>query len=85
MSSCTVRQALFTKNLTNTACDIFPHVDHSYMAPFVAFVVLSAVAVGLRVISRIQAKLAAWWDDFIVTLSFVRIPLPSILAFNSRF
>ncbi|KAI4598853.1 hypothetical protein KJ359_002746 [Pestalotiopsis sp. 9143b] len=71
MSSCTVRQALFTKNLTNTACAISPHVDHSYMAPTIAFVVLSAVAVSLRVISRVQAKPAVWWDDFIITLSFL--------------
>lgn len=81
MSSCTVQQALFTKNLTSTACGISPHVDHSYMAPTIAFVVLSAVVVSLRVISRVQAKPAVWWDDFIITLSFVRITLPSSLAF----
>ncbi|KAF7538290.1 hypothetical protein G7054_g3068 [Neopestalotiopsis clavispora] len=69
--SCTVREGLFTKNLTSTSCGIAPHVDHSFLTPGIVFVTLSAISVGLRIVARIQAKLPVWWDDFIITLSFM--------------
>ncbi|KAI3320288.1 hypothetical protein HD806DRAFT_538477 [Xylariaceae sp. AK1471] len=77
-ASCTIREALTTMNLTSTACGIAPHVNHSYVPVFIAFVSLSAISVLLRVITRLHTKVPVWWDDFIITLSFVRY-LPTYL------
>ncbi|KAL7624459.1 hypothetical protein AAE478_006024 [Parahypoxylon ruwenzoriense] len=71
-ANCTVREGLFTKNLTSTSCGIAPRVDHSYVPVLITFVALSAVSVLIRVIARLQARVPVWWDDFIITLSFVR-------------
>ncbi|KAI1822619.1 hypothetical protein F4861DRAFT_379498 [Xylaria intraflava] len=71
MASCTIRESLTTKNLTSTACGIPPHVDHSYVPVFIAFVTLSAVSVLLRVVTRLHTRAPVWWDDFIIALSFL--------------
>ncbi|KAH6646169.1 hypothetical protein BKA67DRAFT_541154 [Truncatella angustata] len=70
-ASCTIREALFTKNLTSTSCGIAPTVDHIYVTTSIIFVALSAICILLRVTARLQAKIPVWWDDFIITLSFV--------------
>lgn len=69
--SCTVREALSTKNLTSTSCGISPTVDHSYVPVLMAFTVIAAVCVLLRVIARLKTRFPVWWDDLIVALSFV--------------
>ncbi|KAI1381967.1 hypothetical protein F4677DRAFT_400427 [Hypoxylon crocopeplum] len=69
--NCTIREALFTKDLTYTSCGIAPGVDHSYMPITISFTALSAVAILLRVVARIQARVPVWWDDFIISLSFL--------------
>ncbi|KAI0479825.1 hypothetical protein F4859DRAFT_529959 [Xylaria cf. heliscus] len=70
-AACTVRESLRTQNLTYTSCGITPRVDHSYVPVLIAFVTLSAVAVSMRVVARLHAKIAVWWDDFIIALSFL--------------
>lgn len=74
-ANCTVRESLTTKNLTSTSCGIAPYVDHSYVRILAVFVSLSAVSVLLRVAARLQARVPVWWDDIIITLSFVSKPL----------
>jgi hypothetical protein len=70
-STCTIREGLLTRNLTSTACGIPPRTGHAYFSVLVAFFVLSGVAVLLRIVARIQARVPMWWDDFIIGLSFV--------------
>ncbi|KAI1078725.1 hypothetical protein F5B20DRAFT_547059 [Whalleya microplaca] len=70
-ANCTIRESLFTKNLTSVACGIAPSVNHSYVPVLIIFTTFSAVSVFLRVIARIQARVPVWWDDFIITLSFL--------------
>lgn len=69
--SCTVREALSTKNQTSVSCGIEPNVGPSYVPAFMALTALCAVSVLLRVIARLKAGYPVWWDDFIITLSFV--------------
>ncbi|KAI1416291.1 hypothetical protein F5Y13DRAFT_155003 [Hypoxylon sp. FL1857] len=69
--NCTIREALFTKNLTSTTCGLAPNTDYTFVPVFIVFSTLSAVAVLLRVVARLQAKIPVWWDDFIITLSFL--------------
>jgi hypothetical protein len=76
-ASCTVREALFTKNLTMTSCGIEPRVNLSYVTVTAVLASFSALAVLLRVAARFQAHIPVWWDDFIITLSFVRRPIAS--------
>ncbi|KAK2599438.1 hypothetical protein N8I77_011192 [Diaporthe amygdali] len=71
LESCTVREALSTKNLTSTYCGIIPATIPSYVPVIVTFVVLCAVSILLRVIARLKTRVPVWWDDFIITLSFL--------------
>ncbi|KAI0913887.1 hypothetical protein F4823DRAFT_468468 [Ustulina deusta] len=70
-ASCTIREALTTQNLTSTVCGVAPRVDRSYVPILIAFVALSAVAVSLRVITRLHDRVPVWWDDFIIATSFL--------------
>ncbi|KAI1634613.1 hypothetical protein F4809DRAFT_651712 [Biscogniauxia mediterranea] len=70
-ASCTVREALSTKNLTSTACGIAPETDYYYVPIIVVFITLCTISVAARVIARLQARIPVWWDDFIITLSFL--------------
>lgn len=79
-AGCTIRESLFTKNLTSTSCGISPTVDHSYVPVLMAFTAIAAVCVMLRVIARLKAKVPVWWDDFIVVMSFVSRPSFGLLA-----
>ncbi|KAI2628239.1 hypothetical protein GGS21DRAFT_492888 [Xylaria nigripes] len=83
-SSCTVKESLFTMNLTSTACGISPHVDHSYVPVFIAFVTLSAVSVLLRVIARLHTRVPVWWDDFIISLSFLGAVAFATICFTMK-
>ena len=69
--SCTVREALSTKNLTSTSCGLTPNTRPSYIPVFMTFTALCAISVLLRVAARLKAGYPVWWDDFIITLSFV--------------
>lgn len=69
--SCTVREALSTKNLTSTSCGISPTTGPSYVPVFMTMTVLCAFSVLLRVVARLKAGYPVWWDDFIISLSFV--------------
>lgn len=69
--SCTVREALSTKNLTSTSCGIPPTTGPSYVPVFMTMTVLCAGSVLLRVVARLKAGYPVWWDDFIISLSFV--------------
>lgn len=71
METCTVREALFTKNLTATSCGIAPNIGPSYVPVFMALTALCAASVLLRVVARLKAGYPVWWDDFIISLSFV--------------
>lgn len=71
MESCTVREALSTKNLTATSCGIAPNIGASYVPLFMAMTALCAVSILLRVVARLKAGYPVWWDDFIIGVSFV--------------
>ncbi|KAI0479211.1 hypothetical protein GGR56DRAFT_665046 [Xylariaceae sp. FL0804] len=70
IANCTVREALFTQNLTSVSCGIAPRVDLSYIPITTSFLALAGLAVSLRIVARLQAKLPIWWDDFFVVISF---------------
>ncbi|KAI1779826.1 hypothetical protein F4818DRAFT_437127 [Hypoxylon cercidicola] len=69
--NCTVREAFFTKNLTSTSCGIVPTVDNSYVPIYIAFDVITAIAILLRIAARLKTKVPMWWDDFIIAVSFL--------------
>lgn len=70
--SCTVREALSTKNLTDTYCGVTPNTAPFYPYPvFLTFTALCAVSVLLRVIARLKVGYPFWWDDIIIALSFL--------------
>lgn len=71
IESCTIREGLLTRNLTSTGCGVLPRQEHNYLIVLVVFFALSALAVFLRIVARLQARVPMWWDDFIIGLSFV--------------
>ncbi|KAI0599540.1 hypothetical protein F4775DRAFT_591328 [Biscogniauxia sp. FL1348] len=70
-ANCTVREALSTKNLTSTACGIAPETEYYYVPIIIVFITLCAISVTARIFARLQARIPVWWDDFIITLSFL--------------
>ncbi|KAI1173970.1 hypothetical protein F4777DRAFT_413824 [Nemania sp. FL0916] len=62
--TCTVRETLFTQNVTSVECHIPPQMDQSYLPIMLAFFVLAIIAVGLRIIARTIAEAPMWWDDY---------------------
>ncbi|KAI1491648.1 hypothetical protein F5X96DRAFT_630391 [Biscogniauxia mediterranea] len=63
LATCTVREALSAQNLTSLQCGVSPTVDHSYLPPMYALLVLAGVAVLLRLTSRLTKGTKLWWDD----------------------
>ncbi|KAI9170587.1 Satratoxin biosynthesis SC23 cluster protein [Paramyrothecium foliicola] len=52
-------------------CGVLPRQEHNYLIVLVVFFALSALAVFLRIVARLQARVPMWWDDFIIGLSFL--------------
>ncbi|KAK7211963.1 hypothetical protein V2G26_019141 [Clonostachys chloroleuca] len=62
-ANCTIRESLYTKNLTSSLCGVEPEVNHSFVPIFIAFVVLAGIAVILRLAARLIKSANVWWDD----------------------
>ncbi|VUC25935.1 unnamed protein product [Clonostachys rosea] len=62
-ANCTIREALYTKNLTSSLCGVEPEVDYSFVPIFIAFVVIAGIAVILRLAARFIKSANIWWDD----------------------
>ena len=45
-----------------------------FRATIISLLVITFVAIVLRVISRVVAGLGLWWDDYLVLLSEVSMP-----------
>lgn len=45
-----------------------------FHATLISLLVITSIAIVLRVISRVVARLGLWWDDYLVMLSEVRMP-----------
>lgn len=83
--SCTVREALSTKNSTSTSCGISPATGPSYVPVFMTMTVLCAVSILLRVVARMRAGYPVWWDDFIISLSFLGCIAFTTIAWKSKY
>lgn len=66
-----MREALSTKNMTATSCGISPTIGPSYVPVFIALTTIYAISLLLRIAVRLKAGYPIWWDNFIITLSFV--------------
>ncbi|KAK3934152.1 hypothetical protein QBC46DRAFT_274401, partial [Diplogelasinospora grovesii] len=63
VKGCTIRQLLTTQNVTSTLCGVNPVVDGWSANVVVVFLILTGIAVILRIWGRLlSAKL--WWEDF---------------------
>jgi uncharacterized membrane protein YgcG len=71
VANCTIRDALRTQNLTSNDCDIPPRVRDAPTVIFAVFFGISAAAILLRIVARLQARVPMWWDDLIIGVSFL--------------
>ncbi|KAI0842642.1 hypothetical protein F5Y06DRAFT_131966 [Hypoxylon sp. FL0890] len=83
-ANCTIREALFTKNLTSTSCGLTPATNSVYIPIDITFITLAAISVLLRVVARLQMRVPMWWDDFTITLSFLGCVAFTAIAFKSK-
>jgi len=66
------------QNITQSSCDVKPHLDQSYIPIGAVFLVFSLIAVGMRFASSFSANVGYGWTDRFLGLALV---CPSL--FNS--
>ncbi|KAL2142497.1 hypothetical protein VTI28DRAFT_1099 [Corynascus sepedonium] len=71
MSTCTIRQSLVAKNVTEHMCGRGPEGDGSLIPVYLIFIGLAVVAVALRLVARVLTQAYFWWDDFANLFAFV--------------
>ncbi|OLN97791.1 hypothetical protein CCHL11_02519 [Colletotrichum chlorophyti] len=73
LTSCPLKYALITQNITWTACD-FPLHTHDYgtrIFRIILFIVLPTLSIVLRTVTKF-ARLSTWgWDDYTVFVAYV--------------
>ncbi|KAI0024604.1 hypothetical protein F4780DRAFT_724333 [Xylariomycetidae sp. FL0641] len=61
---CTVREALFTQNVTASSCNIEANTNFTYEPVLLAFLGLAAIVVAWRFVARVVSGVSFWWDDY---------------------
>jgi hypothetical protein len=84
LANCTITEGLLTRNLTSGACGRLPRVEHNYVSVLIAFFVLAAVAVLLRLVARVKARVPMWWDDLIIGFSFLGCLVFTVLGYTIK-
>ncbi|KAL2163847.1 hypothetical protein VTH06DRAFT_5906 [Thermothelomyces fergusii] len=70
-ASCTIREALSAKNVTELMCGHEPERDNSLIPIYSVFIGLAVVAVALRLVARVLTQAYFWWDDFSNLFGFI--------------
>ncbi|KAI9643653.1 hypothetical protein NHQ30_008275 [Ciborinia camelliae] len=73
------RKTASKKQSLTQHCGIAPTVDHSFIVPLLIFIIITGIAVALRLTSRFVTGTKFWWDDF-----FNVIAMASCIAFASQ-
>ncbi|KAH6649328.1 hypothetical protein F5144DRAFT_3134 [Chaetomium tenue] len=70
-SSCSIRETLAAKNVTELMCGHSPERDASLIPVYSVFIGLAVVAVMLRLLARVLTHAYFWWDDFANLFGFI--------------
>lgn len=73
IETCTVREALFTKNQTSVQCHVHPYVDKRFVPVIIAFFTLTLIVVLLRVAARVVSQAKFWYDDYFNIAAFLAV------------
>ncbi|KAI0102368.1 hypothetical protein GGR51DRAFT_562541 [Nemania sp. FL0031] len=73
--TCTVREALFTKNQTSVQCGVHPYVDKRFVPVIITFFILAFIAISLRVAARVVSQAKFWYDDYFNSVAFVTVTI----------
>ncbi|KAI1748258.1 hypothetical protein F4782DRAFT_551184 [Xylaria castorea] len=80
--TCTVREALFTKNQTAVQCSVHPHTDKRLEPITITFFILTSIVVLLRVAARVVSKVKFWYDDYFNIAAFVTVSIYTLININ---
>ncbi|EAQ91858.1 hypothetical protein CHGG_00093 [Chaetomium globosum CBS 148.51] len=69
--SCSIRESLAAKNITELMCGHSPERDASLIPVYSVFIGLAVVAVMLRLVARVLTHAYFWWDDFANLFGFM--------------
>ncbi|KAI3397253.1 hypothetical protein diail_11052 [Diaporthe ilicicola] len=70
LASCTTREGLKAKNITETLCQNGAPQDEELVPIFSGFLALAGLAVFLRLVARYVTLCYFWWDDLCIFLAF---------------
>ncbi|KAK4150422.1 repressed by TUP1 protein 5 [Chaetomidium leptoderma] len=70
-ASCTIKESLTTKNITERLCGRPIETGNSLIPIHCVFIGLAIVAVVLRLLARVLTLAYFWWDDFANLFAFI--------------